>query len=835
MAKISRFLIVLIGFFIVAIFLITKLSPGSPSNIPSEVANAQYVTDTPVPPPTDTPVPPACPDGICNEPQDECPADCGIVPGYVPCPGGTCVDSNGNTIEYTTYCSPSCGSGVCYDSPVCQRPDCNQGGCPDLTPHCGTPINNPCGFVECAGGGNCFSNCDGCVYPTPIPGGSCDVAGCGNCGYRNPDGSCGSNASCCASVPPTSTPPPGVPTPTPIPPVNCNTSDVSLSVVPNPQNVFSPMTFNVNGNASNQAYDGFTGGIDYSSCSGAWNSQTCNTNAIGTFTWTHSWIYCIGTACSNWCSLQVPYTILGYNISGTVWVDPNNDGNPGGTDGNDYPLPGMGPGAFSVTSTALSPPAYGPGNGQYYINNLVPGFSYIVSLNPIPGYTITSANPKSATAGFIPPNPIVDFTVTPLYTVMGHVYEDKNYNNCTDKIPYQDPLSGLGTNLTLNGPVSSGPFDSDGIPGVTFANLTSGTYSLTTTLPFGYSVYSTQGDLTKRSNSYMFPLAATGYPGWNSATNTETVNFCVSNINPWFQVSQGDIRMQKVNDSLFPGNYVSSDANSPSIVTSTASYYNFGLGHASSLCGALVPNCYTIDYEYAYNNLSQAEKGRLSYDFYKARAQQAGVTIQPLTAASGYTLSNLDLKNLNGVYEVSDPSGPVNAVITGYTHKNNNGRVVLLVKGDVTIKTPIKVSPSANNIFILAAQGSITIDPLVGTYIASPTHPLDTASTYATDVYTVTDLDGIYSAKGSFTVGTLGNSCRDGVTEDRKLNIGGTVVADSLYSFSYTRSGQFDNQRSLCINDRTYPSVKIFPRYDMITSMSDFYKENIFTWKEVQP
>lgn len=415
-------------------------------------------------------------------------------------------------------------------------------------------------------------------------------------------------------------------------------------------------------------------------------------------------------------------------------------------------------------------------------------------------------------------------TPTPFYTVTAHVYNDKNYNNCTDAtpIPY-DNGSGGGTTLNLYGPMGylSGAVDSDSAAGYSFTNLLPGNYTLSATIPSGYSVRSVQGNTTNKDNNYLFDV-----------TTTPVVTYCISSIQPWYQTFQGDVRMPRASN-VVALNKFASDSSIPSVFISTISDFDFGAGGASAICGGNI-GCWTVNYEYFYNNLSIMEKGGLSYDFFNTRAHQAGISIIPITASSGYgSLDNLNLTNLNGVYEID--SGGIPVVIKSYVHAASNSHVVLLVKGDVTISGPIKVPAASNNLFILASSGDISIDPSVGVDTSIFPYP-DTSNTDANSVYAITQLDGIYSAEGNFIVNTSTNTCSDGVSPDLRLNIGGTVIANSLFSFSAGGfGGRFSNQRSLCANDASYPSVKIYPRYDFLTAMSDFYKENVFTWREIQP
>jgi hypothetical protein len=92
--------------------------------------------------------------------------------------------------------------------------------------------------------------------------------------------------------------------------ISCNTNEITLSVVPNPTNVTSPISFKIAGDASTWLGDDYGGGA--TGCTGTWNNKTCTSGVAGTYTWTHTWKHCVGDFdhCSSTCSKSINYAIL---------------------------------------------------------------------------------------------------------------------------------------------------------------------------------------------------------------------------------------------------------------------------------------------------------------------------------------------------------------------------------------------------------------------------------------------------------------------------------------------------------------------------------------------
>ena len=141
--------------------------------------------------------------------------------------------------------------------------------------------------------------------------------------------------------------------------------------------------------------------------------------------------------------------------------------------------------------------------------------------------------------------------------------------------------------------------------------------------------------------------------------------------------------------------------------------------------------------------------------------------------------------------------------------------MLLLVNGNVTIRNNISVP--TGGLLIIAAKGDITIDRIIGTTDPSITTP---------------HINGILTAEGSITLD--GTNCAGG-SPDRRLNVGGALVANSLKPFQVGASGTLVNNRSLCLSNQSYPSLYVSSRYDFITQMTDFYKTSYTRWRELAP
>ena len=367
--------------------------------------------------------------------------------------------------------------------------------------------------------------------------------------------------------------------------------------------------------------------------------------------------------------------------------------------------------------------------------------------------------------------------------------------NSTSGNAYSNGGTGATLNITNGGTVNSNQTTNSGTGATAFTCLPQGNYQLSLQVPSGYTVVGT--DVTPAVES---PLGSNGV-SFATGSSNQVATFCIAPLDPWFQTSVGDVRILNLSNPVPTGLYGSTDANYPGIFYSSDSNANLGRGAAS------VKN-WVINNEYSYNADTENRNGGMSYDFYKSKTKQDGVTI---TQISSGTFDQTQITG-SGVYE-----SPGDLTINLYTHVNGR-RVVILVNGNVTINASTISIPQNQGIFIVAAKGNITIGKTVGT---------------ATLNSTASNIDGYYTAQGSIILD--GDTCADGTTSDLRLNIGGTLVANSLKPFSITGTGTLQNKRSLCTNNLLYPSLYINARPDFITQLTDFYKTSYTKWQEVNP
>lgn len=393
-------------------------------------------------------------------------------------------------------------------------------------------------------------------------------------------------------------------------------------------------------------------------------------------------------------------------------------------------------------------------------------------------------------------------TVPATVGVTTHVRSVTSVGSCNSTSGSAYNNGGAGANVNINGgggTVNRNQTTNPVSGSTAFTCLPQGNYTTTLQVPSGYSVIGT--DVSPAVES---PVGSNGL-SFATGTNSQTVTFCIAPIDPWFQTDLGDVRFVNLSNPVPTGQYGSSDATYPGIFYSSDSSANFGnAGNASSSVRQWV-----INNEYSYNADTENRNGGMSYDFYKSKALKDGVVVTQLTTGVFDEQQITD----TGVYEANG-----NLTINSYNHTPGR-RVVILVNGNVTINSEIDI-PVGTGLFIVAAKGNITIDDTVGT---------------TTITSSTSNLDGYYTAQGSIILESVGNGCADGVTSDRRLNVAGALVANSLKPFSSTGTGTVQNNRSLCLDNLTRPSLFIASRPDFLVQLTDFYKTSYTKWREVNP
>ncbi|MDO8269269.1 MAG: SdrD B-like domain-containing protein [Candidatus Levybacteria bacterium] len=486
------------------------------------------------------------------------------------------------------------------------------------------------------------------------------------------------------------------------------------------------------------------------------------------------------------------------------------------------------PGGTSTLSVTSCTDVENPNNGVP-----PPPFSWnpdINGNNPPPTLGVQTDTPTSSTTNWTAPNcPSTLTTYRPQVTVGGaggttsyntsitvpatvgvtaHVRSVTSVGACNTSSG--NPYSGIGgTGATLNinnsGSVNLNQTTNGGSGSTAFTCLPQGNYQLTLQVPAGYSVLGT--DVSPAVESAI----GTNRLSFATGSTSQTAVFCIAPIDPWFQTDLGDVRFVNLTNPIPAGKYGSlgENVNTPQASAFPGIFYssssNVDLGSGGDASASIKQ--WVVNNEYLFNSNTVNRNGGMSYDFYKAKAYQDGVTVTPLVPG----ILEQDQIVGNGVYESNG-----DLVINSYNHVNGR-RVVILVNGNVTITTPISV-PINQGIFIVAAKRNITIVGEIGAAVVTST---------------ASNLDGYYTAQGSIYIN--GGGCADGENPDKRLNIGGALVANSLKPFAASGTGIIHNDRSLCIENLNYPSLYVVSRPDFLIQLTDFYKTTYTKWREVNP
>ncbi len=399
-----------------------------------------------------------------------------------------------------------------------------------------------------------------------------------------------------------------------------------------------------------------------------------------------------------------------------------------------------------------------------------------------------------------PGNPPV-ITVPAAYTLTAKVLSVTDLSSCPPPPGGSSPVGGVSIE-TKEVPWSPGKYDNvkDTGAGGTydFSCLPSSKdYTVSLGTPAGYKITGTNGGSSVAGNVVTI----------NSLSANGTITFCIAPINPWFQTDKGDVRFYALNNPVPIGQKGSTDPVYPGIYY--ASHGNVQLGN-----GTISDKSWAVNSEYDFNADTQNRNGGMSYDFYKAKIKQQGVAVNNTLIAGALEWGRI---TQSGVYEVDGNVDITSSPTTLWDPSNvTPNRVVLLVKGDVTISAPVTI-PTGKGLFIVAASGNITVDKAVG--VATPN-------------LTTSNLDGYYSAQGSIILD--GDTCSAGVSDNR-LNVGGALIANALKPFAASGMGKIQNLRSICADSVNYPSLFVASRPDFLVQMTDFYKTEYTKWQEVNP
>lgn len=286
----------------------------------------------------------------------------------------------------------------------------------------------------------------------------------------------------------------------------------------------------------------------------------------------------------------------------------------------------------------------------------------------------------------------------------------------------------------------------------------------------------------------------------------------------WFQSIGADIRIDKPSDPLLinkipsgktgmlnglggnPG-ILFTGANTPDLGDGTLSSTNWRVGSFS------YPDIYTESIPLIAT----------SYTFLFETAHKANLTPLDMNSqcAGGITNCNLNTSLPYGLYIADSNLVLEDPADASYTFPSNQNYIIL-VNGDLTIKEKILVPNTSTVLF--SAKGNIKIDRSVGESTLSSVNP---------------NIEGVYSSDKDFIADGI-NNCS--VATDKRLNIAGSVIANAARI-----NATFQNNRNLCNNNLSYPSVTFIERPDFIFNFSKTYtflpllQRTLTSWKEIAP
>ncbi len=383
------------------------------------------------------------------------------------------------------------------------------------------------------------------------------------------------------------------------------------------------------------------------------------------------------------------------------------------------------------------------------------------------------------------------------YNISGSVFDDKNENGILDAT--EATYSGT---ITINGiPFSDGNYSIE--------NLVDGEV-----VEVSYSNPPPNFNITWPGTFYTSVKVGSGcdeiqQEGKCVSGNVSNLNFGISDDPlPWLQSTGVNMRIDNGYHYPLPsGKFASIDGSggTPGIIFSGTVAPNFGDGGASN------PENWKISGTSWESDVYSLSRNSVptSYEFLLATAEGSGISrhiiksfIDCLPPTWGYFSCRLNQGTINGNNEIYIADNNFTLVNANNVFDNGND-FIILIDGNLTIKTNIDVTPGTTLIF--SARGDIIIDK------------------------DVDNLEGFYSANHDFIIQSA-NSC-DSVP-DKNLNIQGTVIANA--ALNTLNPGKFINQRSLCDSgNATSPTVTFTERLDFIVNYPDFVKFTPRVWQEV--
>jgi len=392
-----------------------------------------------------------------------------------------------------------------------------------------------------------------------------------------------------------------------------------------------------------------------------------------------------------------------------------------------------------------------------------------------------------------------------LHSISGKLFNDPNGNgksiidndtNYTTGVFNVSSFPAAG----VNSPPGTGTYQ---IP-----NLPEGEYTIT------FGGLDATHSFTYPSSSLTVDVGATcSYPPTSEAScssgNIAGLNAGVGIVNgsAWIQTTGADLRLDKGSfaNLLPPATYTSVPfvtGMPPGVVfTGNSTPFYGSSGQASPANWSVGSPQFPEFFTDTHGNIPT------SYTFLVSAAQALNIKPTTISSINGITRP--------GIYTSGDMTiaSPVNFGNFG------TGNFVILVNGDLIIKAKITVPIGSTAVF--SVKKDITVDENVGELAGT----LCDASTHEGGC----DIEGLYSADHSFIAdGEKGNKCP--TTGDKRLNVAGSVIANAGRG-----GGAFENNRSLCTDNSTGPSVSFTERPDFMLNYPSFVKQIPRAWQELAP
>ncbi len=337
----------------------------------------------------------------------------------------------------------------------------------------------------------------------------------------------------------------------------------------------------------------------------------------------------------------------------------------------------------------------------------------------------------------------------------------------------------------------------------------SGTFCIAMpTVPSGYTMTTTQGPTrcmtvtgsgNTTSNSFNFGIVSAVTPTPPASGNIININFGINNLHPWIQSVCGDIRNDNGFTNLQPAGQSAIETNpsciNPGIVFSGDTNSSFGQGQPS-----------TTNWVVGGTNFAEVfapvNSGRIftSYDYLSEKSQTLDTPPINVNTVCIVTNCTLPTNLATGIY-YADADVTLNA----YNFPANRN-YVFLIDGNLTIRGNVLTPVGSSSLF--STSGNIIIPRTVGN----------------TTAVTLPNLSGIFSTDRSFILQT-NNDCTD-----LRLNLEGTLIVNAGGT-----GGALQNNRDLCNNNSTTPTMRITQRLDFVLNLPDFVRIQSTLYEEVAP